>query len=195
MNDTTQSNDSTVTQPKVSARTSSNFFVTPMGRGKVAPQRAQEHEEDDPAAGMGFSIMGSVIGGALGLGPMFEIAFEAIKTGMELSDDKDRLSKSGLDDVNNLNPAAAIRPDLAFNFRSMGDQKKLEERERADDEKRNASKRSWNSGEGQFMLGKLAEKRRDSIGSNPVLPKQSSVVISSMQKKPVASSSGMGKSK
>lgn len=193
MNDTMQPIDSTVSQPKVSARTSSNFFVTPMGRGKVA-QKVHEQEEDDPAAGMGFSIMGSVIGGALGLGPMFEIAFEAIKTGMELSDAK--LNNGNTDDVNNLNPAAAIRPDLAFNFRSIGDQKKLEdERERAADEKRNASKRSWNSGEGQFMLGKLAEKRRDSVAANPVLPKQPSVVVSSMQKKPIASSSGMGKSK
>jgi hypothetical protein len=193
MNDNLSLIESPSSQQKVSARTASNFFVTPLGRGKVA-QKVHEHEEDDPAASMGLSIMGSVVGGALGLGPMFEIAFEAIKTGMEISDGKNQLNNT--EEINNLNPAAAIRPDLAFNFRSIGEQKKqAEQKANVDDEKRNQAKRTWSSGEAQFLLGRLAEKRLDSLGANPVMAKQASGVVSAMQKKPLGSSSSIGKSK
>ena len=71
----------------LTSRTSSNFFVAPMGKGSNARLVEKvDEEEDGPMSGIGFSILGSIIGGALGLGPMFEVAFEAMKTGLELSE-------------------------------------------------------------------------------------------------------------
>lgn len=152
--------------PLLTNRSASNFFVTPMGRGR--PARRVEHKEEseeDPVAGMGFSILGSVIGGALGLGPMFEIAFEAVKTGLEIGEGQ--ISSGNLVEDVNLNPAALLDPSRAFNFKNMP-QKASAEPEKKDDEKQ--PKRSWNSGEGGFLLAqRLAVKRQSVVATNPVL--------------------------
>lgn len=154
--------------PILTGRSASNFYVTPMGNGRPAKVLEKSREdEEDPMAGIGFSIMGSVIGGALGLGPLFEIGLEALKGGIEVSD-----AKPGSRDVAmdvNLNPAAQIRPDLAFNFRSLpsGKPSKQEEEEAAKAEAEK-SKRSWNSGEGSFLKAQMDRKRAPSMGAGMI---------------------------
>lgn len=153
--------------PLLTGRSDSNFFVTPMGRGRPARRVENKAEsEEDPVAGIGFSILGSVIGGALGLGPMFEIAFEAVKSGLEVGEGQ--ISSSNFVEDVNLNPAALIDPSRAFNFKGLAQRpvREGEPKEREDEAK---PKRSWNSGEGGFLMARLAHKRQGSVAANPVL--------------------------
>jgi hypothetical protein len=155
--------------PILTARSSSNFYVTPMGKGRPARivENKKGEEEDDGVAGMGFSILGSVIGGALGLGPMFEIAFEAVKTGLEIGEGQ--LSSANVVEDINLNPAALLDPSRSFNFKSLSAKSQGPEANK-DKEDEDKPKRSWNSGEGDYMLTqRLASKRRLALATNPVM--------------------------
>lgn len=154
--------------PMITGRAAANFYVTPMGGGRPAKVLEKSREaEDDPVSGIGFSIMGSVIGGALGLGPMFEIAFEAMKIGVEISESQ-LGSRQALQDVN-LNPAALIRPDLAFNFRSIPNGRQaMKEEEEAKAAASSKNKRSWNSGEGEYIRQHLAQRRSGASGPSLV---------------------------
>lgn len=152
-------------------RSNSNFFVAPMGKGRNARLVEKVEEEDDnPMSGVGFSIMGSVIGGALGLGPMFEVAFEAMKTGLEMSESSGS-AVSFVPDVN-LNPAAILRPDLAFNFKSFTPSSGMSSngvKLKVSDEE-DKPKRTWSSGEGDFLLAaRFADQRRRSVLASPVV--------------------------
>lgn len=152
-------------RPLLSARSASNFVVAPMGNGRPARLLEKgEPKEDDPVAGMGFSILGSVIAGATGLGPLLEVAWEAMKTGLELSEN-DPGSTQIAPDVN-LNPAMVVRPELAFNFRKRHDEDAIAaaERRAAELDARSGSGRTWNSGEGAY-LDAQRKKRANSRGS------------------------------
>lgn len=164
--DASESNPTAVSQPMLTGRSASNFYVTPMSGGRPGKMVERTHEaEAEPVAGMGLSIMGSIIGGALGLGPMFEIAFEAMKTGLEISEGQGASSQIAMDV--NLNPAALIRPDLAFNFRRLPTAKP--EEEAAAEIEARAAKRSWNSGEGDYLTAQQQARRRGrSSGYSPV---------------------------
>lgn len=154
--------------PILTGRSAANFYVTPMGNGRPARMVENKKEaEEDPVAGMGFSILGSVIGGALGLGPMFEIAFEAVKTGLEIGEGQ--VGSTGIVEDVNLNPAALLDPSRAFNFKALATKRSSSD-ERAEEEEAAKSKRSWNSGEGDYLLAqRLAHKRQSSVASNPVM--------------------------
>lgn len=168
-----QQNDPTSnTAPILTDRASKNFYVTPMGKGRNARQVQRNESEDETESGVGMSVLGSILGSALGLGPMFEIGFEAMKSAMEISEAMEG-ARSVVTDVN-LNPAALLRPELAFNFKSFQQNQRppipaLAKLSHGEEE--TAKKRSWSSGEGDFLLAaRLAESRRRSVASNPVSP-------------------------
>ena len=157
----------------LSSRSNSNFMVAPMSAGHSARLVEKVEEEDEsPVSGIGVSILGSVIGSALGFGPMFDFAFEAVKTGIEFGEGRGAIV-SYVQDVN-LNPAAILRPDLAFNFKSFHPNPTPTYLKPKDEDEK--PKRTWSSGEGDFLLAsRLAAKRNgngsvNSIGSRGLSP-------------------------
>lgn len=168
--DNTVNEPHSVSQPILSRLSSANFFVAPMGNGKPARimERGKpngEKEGADPGGEIGMSILSTLFLGALGLPPMMHLGVEAMLAARDFSEGQPTSSQV-VPDVN-LDPAALLRPDLAFNFRKMGEAK---EAACEKDEEERKKKLGLRGADVRFLSTQQSKRRSTPRGSALVPP-------------------------